>query len=80
MPTRVFKCPYTIHESMNVILPLDNESFNALISNKLSLSPRDVARNFALGFRGIYLQQEKNESKFKDNLDKFIRDGENGIP
>lgn len=80
MPTRVFKCPYTVHESMNVILPLDNESFDALINNRLSLSPKDVAKNFTLGFRGIYLQKEKNESKFKDNLDRFIRDGENGLP
>lgn len=79
MPTRVFKCPYTIHKNMKLIFPLDDETFNYLEKGVLSLNPKDIINNYRIGYRGIFLQKETNENKWKQNLDIFFRETKNGI-
>lgn len=53
MATRVLKLPYSLNKSNEVILPLDNEAWEDMKKDKLSLDPLNVLKRFPnIGRRG----------------------------
>jgi hypothetical protein len=67
--TRVFKYPFTISKSGNVILPLYDEEYLLLRDGKLSLKPLDVLKERIIKNRGVFFRGNvEGTHKFFDEL------------